>query len=225
MPPKPADAFDVVFVERRRNVRIIVSVPGRYTLADHRNSRGERQRFACRAVNVSTEAIALAAPVPGYSGERVSAVIDHFGKLNGAITRLLSGGFVMSIAASEDERNRLADRIEWFEKCKNFDVADQRADARFIPTNPHSQLILADGRVEYCFVLDLSASGAAVSADARPEIGSVLAVGTLIARVVRHFHAGFAVQFVQRQRREYLEAGINLEPLLSKIAANPAYRR
>ena len=103
---------DVVFVERRRDVRIIVSIPGRYSLAGRRDARGERRVFSCRAVNVSPHAIALAAPVNGSVGERVIAHIDHLGKLEGPIRRLLEHGFVMDILASEDERDRLAVKIE-----------------------------------------------------------------------------------------------------------------
>src|SRR5579871_4486929 len=124
---------DLEIVERRRDIRIVVSIPGRYTLADHRNARGERRTFSCRAVNISGHALVLAAPVIGNLGERVIAHIDHLGRLDGAVMRLLSRGFVMSIAGGEDERSRLLDRIEWLEKHKNHDVEEQRATNRFVP--------------------------------------------------------------------------------------------
>jgi hypothetical protein len=54
----------VAFVDHRRKSHIIVSVPGTYMLADHRNTRGERRSFPCRAVNVSPYAIAFSASVP-----------------------------------------------------------------------------------------------------------------------------------------------------------------
>jgi hypothetical protein len=38
--------FDLVVTERRSDVRIVVSLPGRYALANRRNARGERQQFA-----------------------------------------------------------------------------------------------------------------------------------------------------------------------------------
>jgi len=193
-----ADFGDVVFVEQRRDVRIFVSIPGRYSLLDRRNSLGERRVFACRAVNLSSSTIALAAPVRGKLGERVIAHIDHLGKLEGPIVRLLEGGFVMNIPASEEERDRLAAKIAWLEDYKNHDLLDRRADARTVPANPYSKMILADGNVEACIVLDLSVSGVALSAETVPDIGTVLAVGSVVGRVVRHFVGGFAVQFVER---------------------------
>lgn len=199
--------LDLVVMERRRDIRIVVSLPGRYSLANRRNTRGERRQFACRAINISCRAVVLAVPVLGSLGERVLVDIEHFGKLEGMIERLLDDrGFVVRISATDEEREKLADRIVWFEKHKNLEVPDKRTQARFAPDDPYSMLLLADGTIVTCFVIDLSVSGAAVSSDYVPEIGAVLAVGKIIGRVARHFDGGFAVQFVQVQDRENVEA-------------------
>jgi hypothetical protein len=208
-----AQCEEVVIVDRRQNSRIIVSIPGSYMLADHRNARGERRTFPCRAVNISPEAIALAAPTTGRIGERAFVNVEQLGKFKGSVIRLLDGGFVMSIVASDEERARFAAKIDWFEQFKNFDVADQRADQRFVPANPRSRIVFADGASEDCFVLDLSASGAALSAQTIPKIGTVLALATIVARVVRHFDGGFAVQFIQRQDVQHVEARVNLDSI------------
>jgi hypothetical protein len=205
MPLDLAQPADLEIVERRRDVRIVVSIAGRYTLADHRNARGERRTFSCRAVNISGHAIALAAPVLGNLGERVRAHIDHLGRLDGAVVRVLSRGFVMSVLAGDDERQRLIDRIEWIEKHRNHDVQELRATNRFVPGNPNTRLVLATGTTLTCLVIDLSESGAAISADIDPEIGTVCAVGTIVGRVVRRFVGGFAVQFINPPRREEIE--------------------
>jgi hypothetical protein len=196
---------DLEIVERRRDIRIVVSIPGRYTLADHRNTRGERRTFSCRAVNISGHVLVLAAPVIGKLGERVIAHIDHLGRLDGAVMRVLSRGFAMSIAGGEDERSRLLDRIEWLEKHKNHDVEEQRATNRFVPNNPNSRLVLANGTTLTCLVIDLSETGAAISADIDPEIGTVCAIGTIVGRVARRFVGGFAVRFINPPRREEVE--------------------
>jgi hypothetical protein len=187
------------------DVRVIANIPGRYSLADLRNARGERRVFACRAVNLSSHAIALAAPVKGKVGDRVIAHIDRLGRLEGPIDRLLERGFVMSIAATPEERNSLAAKILWVDSHKNHDVSERRGDRRVVPTNPHSKIILPDGRVESCLVLDLSVSGVAVSADTVPEVGTIMAVGSVVGRVVRHFVDGFAIQFIQRQHLDTVE--------------------
>ena len=197
---------DLDVVECRRDIRIMVSIGGRYKLADHRNSRGERRTFSCRAVNISSRAIALAAPVVGSVGERVIANIDHLGRVDGMVLRMLSRGFVMSITSSEEECERLIDRIEWLDKHKNHDVEEQRTTSRIVPASHHSQLVLGDGTILTCLVIDLSETGAAIAADIDPEIGTVCALGRIVGRVVRRFIGGFAIQFIRPPRREDLES-------------------
>jgi hypothetical protein len=200
--PKPGD---LEIVERRRENCIFASIPGWYALVDHGNARGDRREFSCRAVNISERAIALSASVTGNLGERVTANIDRLGKIEGVIIGILSRGFVMSIRASQQERSRLSDRIEWIEKHKNHDVPDQRAHSRFVPKDPSSRLVFADGTVTTCHVIDLSEAGAAISADLDPEFGTVLAIGAIIGRVVRRFDGGFALQFLRPHSRDSVE--------------------
>jgi hypothetical protein len=205
MVPFQADADARPVFERRKEKRFIISVPGRYALASRWNAHGERRQFSCRAVNISESAIALAAPVLGPLQERVIAEMDSLGKMQGRIIRTLSGGFVMSIDTSEQDRTKLINRLEWLDKHKALEVDDRRRHSRFVPRNPHSRLILADGTVLSCFVVDLSESGAAISAELDPEIGTVLAVGSVAGRVVRRIAGGFALEFASVQPRDTVE--------------------
>src|SRR6202042_3496923 len=116
---------------------------------------------ACRAVFLCSEEITLFAPVNGKVGERVIADIDHLGKLEGPIIRLLSRGFAINITADEEKRGSLAAKIGWLEDFKNHDTPNRRADERIVPRNPYSKIIFADGSIETCLVVDLSVSGAA----------------------------------------------------------------
>jgi hypothetical protein len=109
------------------------------------------------------------------------------------------------------ERDKLADKIDWLAKHKDDQLLDQRANERFAPINPYSRLILPDRTVMICFVIDMSVSGAAVSAEVVPEVGTVLAVGRVIGRVVRHFSGGFSVRFVELQSRDRVEAMVIYE--------------
>jgi hypothetical protein len=63
-----------------------------------------------------------------------------------------------------------------------------------------------------CFIIDISTSGVAVSANVQPEIGTPLAVGTLVGRVVRHLDDGFAVRFVKIEDSETLEQKLIVPP-------------
>jgi hypothetical protein len=187
---------DIVFVDRAHNVRIIAIVPGRYSLASRRNRSGDRREFACRAVRVSPRELVLAAPVIGELGERVIAHVERFGRIEGTIRRVMEGGFVIKISASLEERTKLAAKINWLEKNQNHDLPEGRKYRRIAPRNPLSRLVLGDGSRMTCLVIDMSAGGAAVSADVVPELGAPLAVGKAVGCVVRHFTEGFAVRFI-----------------------------
>jgi hypothetical protein len=203
-----AEAADLEFIERRQEIRIVVRIPGRFSLASRRDPNGNRRQFACRAVNISQGNLMLATAVSGPIGERVIAYFEEFGKIQGSITRVLDGGLVMRIAANSDERSRLLRKLIWLEQNKNYDVPDVRIHKRIVPQDPISTLIFPDGSMLGCFVIDMSASGVAVSADVIPEIGAVLAVGKVAGKVVRHFTEGFAVQF------KYPQSTNNIEQLI-----------
>jgi hypothetical protein len=199
---------EIIIVERPRDARKIVSVPGRFSFADVRDVRGERRVFGCHAVNPSIREIVIASPVTAKMDARVIAYIDHLGKFDGLVMCVLQRGFVMSVNTKQHERRKLAAKIEWLQQHKNSEVREQRTDSRFVPKNPYSRMILADGHVETCLILDVSVSGAAISADTIPAIGTVLAVGTITSRVVRHFDEGFAVRFIERQSRDTVEMSL-----------------
>lgn len=198
-------ADDVAFVDRR-SVFTTANIAGRYSIADKRNLRRERREFACRTRRISPHSIALTGPVKGAAGERVIAHFDEIGKLEGQIIRPLADGFVMSVVLSDERRARLAAKIDWLEKHWHYRLPDDRKHKRTIPKNPHSTLLLADGTVLGCFVIDMSVSGVAVSADIRPQLGDVLAVGKVIGRVVRLFPEGFALRFIELQNPDLLES-------------------
>lgn len=198
--------LDRVGVARHRpDSCIIVSVGGRHALANKRDANGDLREFACRAVNVSPWLFTLATPVSGPVGERVITHFKNFGKLQGLIVRILSRGLVFKVNATDEERSRLAAKIEWMAKNRNLELPNERRHKRIIPKNPHATLIFSDGSTLGCFVIDMSSSGLAVSADAVPKSGAVLAVGKIVGRVIRRFNEGFAVQFVQVQDPRLLE--------------------
>lgn len=204
---RPQDMeLGIVFAERRRDVRIIVNIAGRFSLSSRLNARDDRRVFACRAVNLSPQAVALATVIIGEPGDRVTAHIDHLGKLQGTLMRVLERGFVMNISATDAERERF-DRQDRVGGEAQEPRRERQARQRAVRADQsHSRMILADGSCEDCLVLDISVSGAAVSANTVPNIGTLLAIGTVIGRVVRHFEGGFAVQFIQPQDRDAVEA-------------------
>jgi hypothetical protein len=216
---------DLVVADTPSEPRIVVSLPGLYWVASQRDERGAMLPFPCRAINISTEAVALTAAAQSAVGDRAAADIEHFGRLQGRVTSLLgTQGLVMSITATLQERRRLAETIRWVERFKNREAANARGDARFTPRNPASKLILANGSCIPCRITDLSISGAAVSADITPRIGTTLVVGKIVGRVVRHLDVGFAVRFVHSQDRLRVEALATRRDLVPTAGRPPSRR-
>jgi hypothetical protein len=195
------------------DVRHVGAVSGCYTLASRRKAAsGHAQVFACRATSISPKEAVLMAPVRGELGERLTTRFDHFGILRGQVSRLLPDGFAMTIEMSEGERVSLAAKIAWLKKRTTHVAVDHREHKRSLPHDPRSVILFADNSTQGCFIIDYSQSGVAVSADAFPEIGSPIAVGTLVGRVVRNFETGFAVQFATVQNSDGLERRLGIHP-------------
>src|SRR5690606_5856305 len=113
--------------------------------------------------------------------------------------------FVIDIEMPESARAKLGAKIEWHKKYMQSQVPDKREHKRFPPRDPRSLLTLGDGTSIPCFIIDVSQSGAAISAHFWPEIGTPMAVGRLVGRVVRYLEVGFALQFVEIQDRDAVE--------------------
>jgi hypothetical protein len=183
-----------------------IALGGRYMLPNWFDPQGKPRSFACRTSRISPFRMMVQVPVVGKVGDRLTTYFGDFGKLDGLISDTVPGGFLFELAISHAEREKLASKLTWLEKKQRDPaVRDQRKQARIIPESPHSTLTLADGSTRGCFVIDMSVSGAAVSSDVQPEIGTPLAVGACIGRVVRLLDLGFAVRFVEQQSLDGLE--------------------
>ncbi|WP_398478398.1 PilZ domain-containing protein [Tardiphaga sp.] len=189
---------------RQRAVNVVVG--GQYTLSNWLDPEGKPRSFACRTSRVSPFRMIVDAPVMGRLGDRIDTYFGDFGKLEGEISDTVSGSFLLELMLTRPQRQKMSDQLTWLEKKqKDPSIKDGRKQARIVPASPHSMLTFADGTMKSCFVIDMSSSGAAVSADVQPEIGTPLAVGACVGRVVRHLAGGFAVKFVEEQGREVLE--------------------
>ena len=183
--------------ERRRHQRVRVSLLGRYMLED-------RREFPCQVTDMSPGGIALVAPVAGQPGGRVIAYVDHLGRLEGTIARLIPNGFAMTVAATPRKRDKLAAQLTWFANRHILDLPEDRRHDRIAPRNPVTQIVLPNGLNLTCRIIDLSLSGAAIATDHRPDIGHLVTLGKTPARVVRHLEDGFAVEFTRLQHPDFL---------------------
>ena len=132
--PPPAPVRE----ERRRFQRVKVHLLGRYMLQDHRE-------FPCQVVNMSPGGLAMYAPGIGTVGERVIAYLDHIGRVEGKITRLIDNGFAMTVSATPRKRDKLAAQLTWLANRQILNLPEDRRHDRIVPRNPLGVLTLDNG--------------------------------------------------------------------------------
>lgn len=89
----------------------------------------------------------------------------------------------------------------------------ERLHERFVPTDPFSYLLLADGSRHECWVRDASSTGAAVVTQERPDPGDEVTLGSMPARVVRHLESGIAIQFHKPHPPSLIESALKESPM------------
>jgi hypothetical protein len=176
--------------ERRRFQRVSVELFGRYMLQN-------RKDFPCRSVDLSPGGLLLCAPVIGAVGERVVVYLDQVGRLEGEITRLLTDGFAMSVVATSRKRDKLAAQLTWLANRRALGLPEDRRHERVTPRVTRSTLHFPNGQSFPARIIDVSVSGAAISSDERPPLGSSIRLGNTPAKVVRLFEGGIAIEFLR----------------------------
>jgi hypothetical protein len=188
---------------RQRAVEVTVS--GSYSLHRWYDCEGKLRTFACRTKRVSPFRMIVDVPVVGKVGERVTSYFQDFGEFECTISATLKTGFLMELDMTRARRAWMSEKLTWLEKKqKDASVEELRRDARFVPQVSHTFLTLADGGTHPCFIIDVSTAGVAVSCEYDPQIGTPLAVGACVGRVIRKFADGFAVKFAEKQQRDDL---------------------
>ncbi len=185
--------------ERRTFQRVRVKIYGRFMLED-------RSEHPCQVIDMSPGNVALRADNTGEPGEKVIAYLDHIGRIEGVITRVLDDGFAMTVIASDRKREKLAAQLTWLANKHELDLPEDRRHERVAPRNPFTMLRMNDGRQYRCRIIDLSLSGAAVETEVRPALGVQVLLGTMRGQVVRHFEDGIAIEFAVIQEETSLQA-------------------
>ena len=129
-----------------------------------------------------------------------------FGKLEGHISDTAAGSFLLELAMTTSLGEKFANQAlpagQEAESSRGLRIQNRRAH------HPAKLAFDPDLRRRLnpqLFIIDMSASGAAVSADPQPQIGVPLAVGACVGGVVRILPHGFAIKFVEQQHRNDLE--------------------
>lgn len=158
-----------------------------------------KQEYPCQIINMSPGNAGVLAVCTGQIGEPVVAYVDHIGRIEGQITRVFDGGFGMTISATARKRDKLSAKLTWLSNKQDLGLPEDRRHDRVIPRDPMSELKLDDGRAYRCKIIDMSLSGSAIEIEVKPAMGSMVTLGGMRGRVVRHFEEGIAIEFAAVQ--------------------------
>ena len=178
--------------DRRRHRRVPVRVFGRFM-------REDKQEYPCQVINISPGGMAVLAPMLCEIGEHIVAYLDNLGRIEGVVARNFEGGFAISIIASLGKRERIANLLTWLINQERLGLSEDRKHERVVPRISTSKLILPNGEVHPCRVIDVSLSGASVASKVKPPVDTVVILGRTRGRVVRHHDQGVAIQFAELQ--------------------------
>ncbi len=203
--------------ERRRFQRVKVHLLGRYMLPD-------RREFPCQIINMSPGGLALLAPGIGNVGDRVIAYLDHIGRVEGKITRIIDNGFAMTVGATARKRDKLAAQLTWLANRDILNLPEDRRHDRIVPRNPIAVLTLEDGTKMTCRIIDLSLSGAAVAAENRPPMKSNVLLNRQARIALPDGECGrlppCASRLTRRLFRPQSRKTAALQPLIDKVLLN-----
>ncbi|MGY2049904.1 PilZ domain-containing protein [Methylobacterium sp. JK268] len=175
--------------DKRRHRRVPVALLGRYMLSD-------RREYPCQTVDVSPGGVRLVCAVSGEVGERTVIYLEHLGRLEGTIARILPDGFAVALSATPHKREKIASQLTWLLNRASLGLPEDRRHERVVPRQAAVTLRLDGGDEIPARLIDVSLSGAAIACDLPLPIDAPVTVGRTPCRVVRQFKGGLAVEFL-----------------------------
>lgn len=79
----------------------------------------------------------------GDVGEQIIVQSDEFGEFKCPLVEVVNRGFRLEIKATDEERDRLVSKLDWYDKHINDQAPNRRKHKRVVPREPLSTLILA----------------------------------------------------------------------------------
>lgn len=162
---------------------------GRYMLPD-------MSEHPCQVTNLTTTGATFLTSIIPDIGLPIVAYLEELGRIEAISDKAVPGGFRISFALKGARLEKLESRIKWLGGGA-ANSEEGRRHARFEPRDSQSQITLPDGRVYNCEVIDISVSGAGITVDVMPSLGTYVMLGKMRGRVVRYLENGVAIEFAK----------------------------
>ena len=201
-----------IVADRRRHRRVAVTLFGRFM-------RENREEYPCQVIQMSAGSMSILAPVKCEEGERITFYLDHVGRFEGIVVRPIEGGFALRILASAAKLERIVNLLTWLINQKSLGLSEERKHERVVPRNSTSKLILPNGDVHSCRVLDVSLSGASIACAVKPPIGTETVLGRLRGRVRAPSRSGCGNKILRASRSGQYRSILRLSRLRPAASA------
>ena len=159
-------------------------------------ARADRSTCPCSVKNVTVDGAEFTSAVMPAHDEAVVATLEHLGRLEGRAGRATGSGFMVHWNINPAERTSFLSKLTWLDDYFQGKTSDSRQYNRRKFDDAKSVVTLLDGRRIPCEIIDLSLSGAGVSIQMVPDIGSKIYLGKVLCEVMRHTDEGLGVRFL-----------------------------
>jgi hypothetical protein len=197
----------------KREERFIGDVPGCFVLLDPSGHQPASAvlPFVARSISTSKAVVSAAIEVEIQKGQTVALRFDTVGVRHGVVERVLPEGFIVTFSGDGVAEGDLDARIDWLKRKSRGQAAEHRIAKRVLPRNPDVVVVLGAEKFLEARIKDMSETGVALQATVQPQLGHLLAVGSVAGHVARHFPGGFAVHFLERQNLTEIEGLMTLQ--------------
>ena len=173
--------------DRRRHKRYALELAARFMPSDHSEHEG-------KIIDISAGGISISSQHAPDIGDSIIFYVQDLGRLEGTVVRHHDDGFACGFSDFPGMHERIADKITLLMNRMSHPDADARIHPR-LPTRELAQISLPDGSAYDVRILDMSFGGVSVATGVRPPLGSVVKVGKMAGKVVRHHEKGIAIAF------------------------------
>ena len=165
------------------------SLSGRFMLPD-------MSEHACKVTNLAVVGATFLTDTEVPPGTGIVAYLEDLGRVEAISGQPVDGGFDIAFDIKGSRQEKLETRIKWLNQ-RQFGSDYPRRHPRYEPRDNKSQMTLPDGRVFDCEVQDISLSGAAVTIDVRPSLGTYIMLGRIRGQIVRHIENAVGIEFTK----------------------------
>ncbi|MCI5043596.1 MAG: PilZ domain-containing protein [Aquisalinus sp.] len=179
--------------DRRKHRRVHLPLPVKFILPDNIEHTGQIMNISAGDALIETKAST-------EIGTKVLIYVKQLGRLECTIIRTEETGFAVKFDAQRAKVRRITDTLIWLFNDAGEYFNRRRADRirQDKPVTAH----LSDGSQVPCKVIDISVTGASIEINPPPAVNSIVNIGKMKGRVIRHHQSGVGIEFVQQPTRK-----------------------